>query len=1804
MKKVLSVFLAVVMILSICTVGVSASDYVWIYTSRQGAQIDNYLYFPVYYDNGGYYACYGDEDAKVKITIPFFYDPEVLKPVEVTPSELLYGMNFESEISRIDVYKEINKSGYEVTYPYFYADITFDGDTKINKGEVLFNVKMEIIGDLDANNGIDLFDHYYIVEDLEQEKLTCCKWEVFDGDGNVVYDISSKIWQNVPMDGIMDEGYILEGYEPFIPPVEDDNVENGIYDRITISSDVYHARKGDYAYFPVYYDCKTAYSEIADNDSGSSTKIILAFLYNDHLIEPVEAIPSEQLYNIGGTTEIIRVDKYVDEDAVAIPYIYVEVNFDGCIDINNDVLFNVKFEVISDNFFDEYGRLDMGGLFDEFWLVDDDNVLTFHFSEWKINKSNGNVKNISPYVTTNSVSQFTGGTYDDLLLKNYEPFIPPVEEGKLTADTKFENEETYYINNYEDLKTLSYLINEKGESTQGVTFVQTKNIVANSGTFSLDENNAPLYNGSTSLPEAFESIKNFSGIFDGQNYTISGLYLNAGLFENCEGAEIKNIYIENSLVLNEDEASSGLGTISSVFKNSTMAGCSVDAIVIGKGNDVGGVVGKMVEKSSARDSRNLGNVFGGRNVGGVAGTMDASYAYDCYNAGDVCGKTYVGGFAGYMDNSGAGSSYNIGDVSGGPVGGFAGCLAQSSPSSCYTAGKVNGASTGAFCGEFIGDFFDMFDISGCYFLGYSQSGFDASGTVGYLYSLYRQFGNSIMYPPGSYYPAVVYTLSVSPMTEAELKSKDISISSAFVYDAANENEGYPMMKYFHKEHTFSDYFANQDGTVLVAPCSSRKCEETHTIAHTHTWGEYTTDANGNQAAKCLDEMCKFTNVKDKTISRVTVDPIDFTTNEGKIYNFTFEKDGDYKLTISAPEKAALCASVYLNGELVEENTILKWTEGLNLSSYYTEGTVQTAEIELKGISAGDKIVVILHDKTGVDDTISRVSYYLKYYYEKFAPSSVKLTIGKLLPPPEEITVNVGTTDVITFEEDETKLFKFSAEKDGDYKFTVSGADKALVRVKAYKNGELLSEEIVATSSELSSAYDSVMMPASSLELKGLAAGDEIVLEVTESVNWAIDTEPDFKGFEEYFMPSGVTVCVEDITPPPPEEITVNVGTTDVITFEEDETKLFKFSAEKDGDYKFTVSGADKALVRIKAYKNGELISEDIVMTTDELSSAHEIYMKSFAEFELKGLAAGDEIVFEVTESVNYAVETKPHLKGLEQYFMPSGVTVCVEDITPLFNFGVTPQHIRKSNDMVYYPATFDFSMYEDSDIRYSDICRDNANGANGWPTTFTAKYIYDASTLDFIEIYANSSFAEVKVLEHGSTGETGPDGQEYNYIIVQTTFSSIGFGDGKGMYYLKFAVIEENFINADGSIRTVVDNVPYNGNPFAWEVTDPNGDIHDWSKRVEFNSFDGGKESYIYNDLLLEDDLIETNVYINTTITPEHGRIDNYAYYPVEYKPSGGRTYESWVRTLTGYSDGSTKAKYWVYYDSNTLELVDALPSKELYDLGGTVTVLEKGVLDPVNYPGIRYAVVQVEFEGFSDLEPGYLMSFKFNVLKEDFIEANSSAKNLVQISLEDWSVTNTTGKSIDVTDYVFTDVFELAGLKTYSDLIIDGYVPFDPELFGTDEEVFELVGGATVMAQGGVNYIVGLQPSLTKAKFKSTYVNYGNVDVEISATTSRYLGTGSTVTVKSKSTGEVVAEYVVVIYGDVDGSATINGRDALAVSNSVSGAADVLTGAAKLAANVEGTRTTINAKDAAVISSVAGGTMIIDQTTGKGIAA
>ena len=1437
MKKVISLFLAIIMILSIGTVGVSAyefTDYVWIYTSRQGAQIDNYLYFPVYYDDDSYYACNGDEDAKVKITLPFFYDPEVLKPVAVTPSELLYGMNFTGEITEIGVWTDTSDPDVEITYPYFYADITFDGDTRINKGEVLFNVKMEVIGNLGNYNVF--FDYFFLVEDLEQEKMTCCKWEVIDGDGNVAYDISSQIWQNGIMDEVMGDGYILEGYEPFIPPVEDDNVENGIYDRITISSDVYHARKGDYAYFPVYYDCKTAYSEIADNDSGSSTKIILAFLYNDHLIEPVEAIPSEQLYNIGGTTEIIRVDKYEDEDTVAIPYIYVEVNFDGCIDINNDVLFNVKFEVISDNFFDEYGRLDMGGLFDEFWLVDDDNVLTFHFSEWKINKSNGNVKNISPYVTTNSASQFTSGTYDDLLLKNYEPFIPPVEEGKLTADTKFESGETYYINNYEDFKIFIDLINA-GQTGKGSTFELTSDIIINHGTFSLDENNEPLYVGypitaNTILTEC-ESGSDFRGTLDGKNHSIMGYYsTTSGIFDLVYGGKVKNLCIKNSLFDLRGSSVESAGSVAAKADNvAEFRNVIFNGIIINDGANTGGIVGMELSLTALfYNCRNRGTVIGADYCGGIIGKITRYCTLsECVNNGTVISTgNYVGGLvANITPNVNVTRSANAGTVK----------------------------STGNYVGGIAGDIsLDSNKIEDCYHTGI-VSGNDYVGGLG---------GN--------------------------------------FYSAGDNLEEY--------------------------------------------WAEY-----------------------------------DSVKEERLWYGETLQElyGGDAWIEVWPPVWADDYYMELWDEETAIYDEILANMPEKNCISLYSAGSVTANGSYVGGIFGG------------FDGCVLRfTSLYYNYNVLTRATGKCKLELEQ-----DRITNGEVNSPTPKYDSElKTEQFAKSIGSSG-------GLDVYLVDETNENNGYVILKRLLSD-----------------------------------------ETEP------------GYTDITQNVTD-------LKLGTTGTITFASDETKTYKFTPETDGDYKVTVLGKDKTLAEINTYKNGELLKEGFVATTDEYP-AYEAFLKPVSKLEIdfEGLIAGEEIVIKITDSINKTIAEEPTLKFYTQYFMPSSISITVENTTPveeepLFEFGVTSQHIRNKFDMVYYPASFGFSMYDDANIRYSDICADVADLAFGCDTEVVMKYIYDATTLDFVSVYEDFWEGSVEVLEHGSTGETGPDGQEYNYIVIKAKFIAVGYANDTAPYYLKFAVIEDNFINSDGTVRKVIDNVPYSEDQLCvWNAWDAKGNSFDFSDKIKFKSSDYETDGYTYDNLLLEDDLIPTDVSMPTvTFTPEHARKDDLAYYPCMY--DSNVDYEEWVHSATGFKDSTTKIQIKVNYDSSTLELLDALPSKELYDLGGTVTIIETGDLypDDPGYSHIRYAVVQIEFDAL-DFEEGCLFSLKFRVLQENFLDEEGRPIDLVNSFVADWVVTNNDGKSHDLRYYVSSSYVGFQTFGSYEELILADYEPFDPILLTDVTEV------------------------------------------------------------------------------------------------------------------------------------------------------
>lgn len=1373
MKKVLSVFLALVMLLSVFTVGISAAestDYLWVSASRYGAKIDNYIYFPVFYDDDQSYARFVDENSETRITFPFFYNPEILKPVGITPSEMLYGMNFTGEISVIDVYTQINKSGYEITYPYFYVDITFDGGAEIEKGDVLFNVQLEIVGETASNVSGELLDSYFIVEDLENSVRTCAEWKITDENG-IVKDISSQIQHN---------------YRPY-----------------------------------------------------------------------------------PGTTE------------------------------------------------------------------------------------------------------------DYLTLEGYEPFIPPVEKGKLNADTKFESGETYYINNYEDFKTFVNLINA-GQTGQGSRFELTSDIIINHGKFSLDANNEPLYVGypitkTTKLIEC-EPASDFRGTLDGKNHSIMGYYsTTSGIFDLLYRAEVKNLCIKNSLFDLRGSSAESAGALCAKADNyPQIRNIIFNGIIINDGAITGGLVGESI-KAHLYDCRNRGTVIGDDYCGGLVGkvTNDCSLL-DCANNGTVLSTgDYVGGIV-------ANITPNV-DVK-----------------RCANPGTVK--STGNYVGGIAGDInMDNNMVEDCYHTG-TVSGNDYVGGLG-----------------GNFY-------------SAGDNLEDLWAE----YDAVEEER--------------LRYGQMLQGDKLWIDVWPPAWADDH---YMELW-----DRSQTLYQEILDNM-----PKDNFLSSYSAGSV--TANGNYVGGLFGGFDG--------------CLLRF--GSLHYNNSI----SGLRSTGY------DQLEYEAIIIGGGQ-----------IGTPLAWTDTQLK---------------------SEHFARQIGTNE---------------------YTVDTTNENNGYVILRA-----LLSDE----------------------------------------------TEPGY---------TDITQNVTDLT----------LGTTDTITFAADETKTYKFTPETDGDYKVTVSAVKKAAVVVKAYKNGDPLEErNVLKLSIPVSLTPDMKDIDFYEISLNNLLTTDKITLEIFDCTNYTEEgvVREHI---QLYATPSSINISVENTTPvieeqpLFEFGVTAQHIRNKFDMLYYPVSFGFSMYDDADIRYSDICADVADLAFGCDTEIVMKYIYDATTLDFVYVYDDSWNGSVEVLEHGSTDMTGDEGQEYNYIILKAKFSAVGYADGKAPFFLKFAVVEDNFINSDGTVRKVIDNVPYSEDQLCvWNAWDHEGDSFDFSNRIEFKSSDYETSGQTYDDLLLEDDIIATDVDMPTvTFTPEHARKGDLAYYPCTY--DSNVDYDEWVRSATGFKDSTTKIQIKVDYDSSTLELLDALPSKELYDLGGTVTIIETGDLYPDNpdYGHMKYAVVQLDFDAL-DFTDGCLFSLKFRVLQENFLDEEGRPIDLVNSFVADWVVTSNDGKSHDLRYYVSSSYLGLATFGSYEELILADYEPFDPTLIEIEDR-FEIVGGATVMTQGGVNYIVGLQPSLTKTKFQSTYIDSENVTVEINMSTARYLGTGSTVTVKSEITGEVVAEYVVVIYGDVDGSATINGRDAAAVSNSITGVADSLTGAAKLAANVEGTRTTINAKDAAVINSVTGGTMIIDQTTGKGIAA
>jgi The GLUG motif len=214
---------------------------------------------------------------------------------------------------------------------------------------------------------------------------------------------------------------------------------------------------------------------------------------------------------------------------------------------------------------------------------------------------------------------------------------------------------------------------------------------------------------SDSAPNAYQPIgtevsQSFSGVFDGNNCTISNLSVTStreqytGLFGYVSG-QIKNLGLIKPRVSSQGWT---VGALAGYLDSGTITGCYARRVDVSGGNNVGGLIG-----------------------------VSTGRLFNCYSSGKVSGDTYVGGLIGLVTDSTVNTSFSKASVSGNAdVGGLAGKTGDVSSvlSNCYATGPVNG---GVYVGGLVGQV-ERGRAYKCYSTGHVSGNQYLGGLTGYV----------------------------------------------------------------------------------------------------------------------------------------------------------------------------------------------------------------------------------------------------------------------------------------------------------------------------------------------------------------------------------------------------------------------------------------------------------------------------------------------------------------------------------------------------------------------------------------------------------------------------------------------------------------------------------------------------------------------------------------------------------------------------------------------------------------------------------------------------------------------------------------------------------------------------------------------------------------------------------------------------------------------------------------------------------------------------------------------------------------
>ncbi len=374
----------------------------------------------------------------------------------------------------------------------------------------------------------------------------------------------------------------------------------------------------------------------------------------------------------------------------------------------------------------------------------------------------------------------------------------PVGDIALVSSNDNMASEHYEIYTAKGLQAFASIVNGYDSSTKptatGVTWTDSAAANASANAFIMDaidlseldavqgtrENWTPIGIAvRTSTTEgAITPTTTYSGVFDGNNQTISNLYVNIttadtnvyALFGYISGATIQNVVLDDVSIttMTSTDASNyyTAALVSYAANSSTIKDCTVKSTtassVTGAAQPVGGVAG-YVASVTIEGCYNYAAVTGTNNgVGGVVGQILGATVKGCYNYGKVVAKGYSGGVIGKADSGYANieSCHNMAEVaatnhngSSGFIGGIVGYYnakgyntgssintAYSYIVDCTNTQKVS--ATGAGVGGIVGNFNpkDNYSyISGCTNSGYVSGGtstYSVGGIVGVITNTY------------------------------------------------------------------------------------------------------------------------------------------------------------------------------------------------------------------------------------------------------------------------------------------------------------------------------------------------------------------------------------------------------------------------------------------------------------------------------------------------------------------------------------------------------------------------------------------------------------------------------------------------------------------------------------------------------------------------------------------------------------------------------------------------------------------------------------------------------------------------------------------------------------------------------------------------------------------------------------------------------------------------------------------------------------------------------------------------------------